>query len=359
MDVQALEPAAGRPMQPVARARPQAGSGTAFSQQPGQAWQAAPTTPVAAVTLAAAAKPPSWRLINGGGGGASVPSRRAARRRRRCPPGAPATRRWSAAPPAPGMRPASSARPADRARWTRSTLQRSGWPGCSNSSTHRWRRTVYLEQQRARHAEGWATEEMSYEAIWQQWLFEEGPLRARMSWALLQIFVISNIAPDIRPHAMSSYLDLLNQHAFGNHRTLLEAVTLHPAMGYYLNLLESEKANPAQGTHPNENYAREVLQLFSIGLVQLQTDGSPQLDDQGRTLPTYDEAVVKGFARTFSGWSYGTLDNRVERSFHDHDDNVEALMGPRRCKPWSMFHDAGSKTLLDGRVPAGQTASRT
>ncbi len=89
----------------------------------------------------------------------------------------------------------------------------------------------YLAAQRTREKENRASEEMSYEAIWQQWLTGTDLLRARASWALLQFFVISNIAPDIRPHAMSSYMDMLNKNAFGNFRQLLEDVTLHPAMG--------------------------------------------------------------------------------------------------------------------------------
>lgn len=214
---------------------------------------------------------------------------------------------------------------------------------------------AYLEQQRGRNEDNRATEEMSYEAVWQQWLWGEGVLRSRMSWALLQIFVISNIAPDIRPHAMSSYMDMLNRNAFGNFRQLLEDVTLHPAMGYYLNMLESEKENAATGSHPNENYAREVLQLFSIGLVKLQADGSPSLDAQSKPVPAYDEAVVKGFAKAFSGWGFGGLDNRQARAFHDHDENNEALW-QQAMQPWAAFHDSGAKTLLDGRVlPAGQT----
>ena len=214
---------------------------------------------------------------------------------------------------------------------------------------------AYLERYRALNNDNRASDELSYEAVWQQWLFEDGVLRARMSWALLQVFVISNVAPDIRPHAMSSYLDMLNRNAFGNYRQLLEEVTLHPAMGYYLNLLESEKENPAKGTHPNENFAREVLQLFSIGLTKLKVDGSAELDAQGRAQPTFDENVVKGFAKAFSGWSYGTLDNRNANAFHDHDDNVEALW-QTPMQAWTSYHDAGPKTLLNGRVlPAGQT----
>ena len=213
----------------------------------------------------------------------------------------------------------------------------------------------YLAAQRTREKENRVTEEMSYEAIWQQWLKGTDLLRARVSWALLQFFVISNIAPDIRPHAMSSYMDMLNKNAFGNFRQLLEDVTLHPAMGYYLNMLESEKEDPKQGTHPNENYPREVLQLFSIGLVKLNMDGTTQTNAQGQPIPTYDEAVVKGFAQAFSGWSYGGLDNTKNNLFHDHDDNEEGLWVVP-MKPWAAFHSTGTKTLLDGRVlPAGQS----
>lgn len=217
----------------------------------------------------------------------------------------------------------------------------------------------YLASQRGRDQQPgqkpYVPEEASYEAIWQQWLTGEDQLRARMSWALLQIFVISNIAPDIRPVAMSSYLDMLNRNAFGNWRTLLQDVALHPAMGYYLNMLESEKEDRQRGTHPNENFAREVLQLFSIGLVQLNADGTPKLDASGKTQPTYDENVVKGFAKAFSGWSYGGLDNNQPDLFHNHDDNDESLWVVP-MKAWASYHATDEKTLLDGkRLPAGQT----
>lgn len=219
----------------------------------------------------------------------------------------------------------------------------------------------YLNSQRGRDQKAGTKprlkEEASYEAMWQQWLGGEDQLRARVSWALLQIFVISNIAPDIRPAAMSSYMDMLNRNAFGNWRTLLQDVALHPAMGYYLNMLESEKENPAKGTHPNENFAREVLQLFSIGLIQLNADGSPKLAG-GATQPTYDEAVVKGFARAFSGWSFGALDNSQDAQFHKHDDNDEALWVVP-MKAWATYHSTDAKALLDGKtLPAGQTPEK-
>lgn len=222
--------------------------------------------------------------------------------------------------------------------------------------------SAYLESQRGRDNKAGETktvsEEMSYEAFWQHWLRGEDQLRARVTWALVQIFVISNIAPDIRPVAMSSYMDVLTRNAFGNYRELLREVTLHPAMGYYLNMLESEKENITKGTHPNENYPREVLQLFSIGLSKLNIDGSQQLDGQGKPIPTYTEDVVKGFAKAFSGWSFGGLDNTKSKTFHGHDDNIEAYWRVPMIA-WPMWHSTGTKQLLDGKVlPAGQTAEK-
>ncbi|WP_374661934.1 DUF1800 family protein [Inhella sp.] len=216
----------------------------------------------------------------------------------------------------------------------------------------------YLQAQRNRDGKTYVPEELSYEAIWQQWLWGEDQLRARMSWALLQFFVISNIAPDLRPHAMSSYLDLLNRNAFGNFRTLLGEVSRHPAMGYYLNMLKSQKENPVEGTHPNENYPREVLQLFSIGLVKLNPDGSTQLDGNGRPIPTYDEPVIRGFARAFTGWGFGGLNTTDPKDFLCPDENNEALW-QRPMEAWPAFHEPGEKLLLDGRrLPAGQTPQK-
>lgn len=210
---------------------------------------------------------------------------------------------------------------------------------------------AYLNQQSPRETDGKPREEMSYEAVWQQWLYSEAQLRARMSFALAQIFVISNVAPDLNARAMSSYFDMLNGNAFGNYRTLLEDVTLHPAMGYYLNMIESEKEDPAKGIHPNENYAREVLQLFSIGLVKLNIDGTPTKDAQGATIPTYDQKVVEGFAKAFSGWSFGGRDTSKSDQFQNGEENWTVPM-----QPWASKHSTSAKTLLDGKtLSPGQT----
>jgi uncharacterized protein (DUF1800 family) len=199
-----------------------------------------------------------------------------------------------------------------------------------------------------------AYEDRAYEAIWQQWLFEPGQLRARMAFALSEIFVVSNVAPDLDTYAMASYMDMLNRSAFGNYRQLLEEVTLHPAMGYYLNMIGSKKEDPARGTHPNENYAREVMQLFSIGLYRLNPDGSRVLDAQGRPVPTYDESVVKALAAAFTGWSFAGNDTSKPSRFDPAKENwLEPLV------PWEMWHDTGGKTLFDGiAIPAGQGARK-
>jgi uncharacterized protein (DUF1800 family) len=206
--------------------------------------------------------------------------------------------------------------------------------------------TSYLDQQKLRNVgeDGKAreTEEMSYEAIWQQWLYGPDQLRARMAFALSQIMVISNVAPDIRPYAMSSYMDMLNKNAFGNYRQLLEDVTLHPAMGYYLNMLNSEKDDAATGARPNENFAREVLQLFSIGLVKLNLDGSPQLDGAGKPIPSFDESVMQGFAKAFTGWTYPNA-----TGWDESDEEVSAAW-TSAMKPFADRHSSGEKKLLDG-----------
>ncbi|HET6263902.1 MAG TPA: DUF1800 domain-containing protein, partial [Usitatibacter sp.] len=197
-----------------------------------------------------------------------------------------------------------------------------------------------------------AHEERAYEAIWQQWLFEPGQLRARMSFALSELFVISNIAPDLDTYAMASYMDVLNRNAFGNYRQLLEEVTLHPAMGYYLNMIGSKKADAERGTHPNENYAREVMQLFSIGLYRLNPDGSRILDGAGKPVPTYDQSVVGAMAAAFTGWSFAGNDTTNPELFDPAKEDWQ-----RPLIPWEMHHDTQAKTLFDGiQLPAGQTA---
>lgn len=212
----------------------------------------------------------------------------------------------------------------------------------------------YLTDAAARDPKGKVYEQSTYEAIWQQWLNDRAQLRARVAFALSEIFVISNIAPNLNPWAMSSYMDMLNRNAFGNWRTLLQEVTLHPAMGYFLDMLGNEKEDPARDRMPNENYAREVLQLFSIGLVQLGIDGTPVLATDGKPVPTYDEATVAGFAKVFTGWGFGGNNNADNATWYKQKENWTVPM-----VPWPLRHSASAKPLLNGTVlPAGQSPER-
>ncbi|KQV85867.1 hypothetical protein ASD15_30025 [Massilia sp. Root351] len=164
-------------------------------------------------------------------------------------------------------------------------------------------------------------------------------LRQRMIFALSQLFVVS---ADKNPYAneMQPWLATLSAHAFGNFDTLLREMTLNPSMGKYLDLANSKA--PA----PNENYAREVMQLFTIGPVMLNQDGSVQADRNGDPIPSYDQARIADISRALSGWTY--------QGASTTGANWEKFTGP--LQPRERLHDKGSKTLLQGLVlPAGQS----
>src|SRR5262249_33982983 len=140
---------------------------------------------------------------------------------------------------------------------------------------------------------------------WQQSVTAPDQLRQRVAFALSQIMVVSeNGTLNNNPVVLSSYYDVLLNNSFGNFRDLLKAVTLSPAMGLYLDMRFNDKGNLAAGTHPNENYAREIQQLFSIGLNRMWPDGTLVLDSNGDIVPTYNQDVIIGFARVFTGWNY-------------------------------------------------------
>ena len=181
-------------------------------------------------------------------------------------------------------------------------------------------------------------------------LHGDDQLRQRVAFALSEIMVVSQLGVlgDLT-YSLGDYYDVLARNAFGNYRDLIEEVTLHPAMGMYLSMLGNEKPDPVNNIRPDENYARELMQLFSIGLVQLNGDGSVVVDGQGQPVPTYDQPVIEGFAHVFTGWTFaGAFDFR---SAFPNDANQVIPM-----QLYPGFHDTGAKTLLDGFVvPAGQT----
>jgi uncharacterized protein (DUF1800 family) len=162
-------------------------------------------------------------------------------------------------------------------------------------------------------------------------LYGNDQLRQRVAFALHQILVVSASSEVNRPSWMTPYLQALDRNAFGNYRTLLNEITLTGAMGEFLDMRLSTR------TSPNENFAREVLQLFSVGTDKLNLDGTRQLDAQGNTIPTYTQADVNEFTRVFTGWNFAT-------PFVAATTNYRDPMVPRG----GQNHDAGAKTLLNG-----------
>ncbi|HEY0323401.1 MAG TPA: DUF1800 domain-containing protein [Pyrinomonadaceae bacterium] len=173
-------------------------------------------------------------------------------------------------------------------------------------------------------------------------------LRQRVAFALGQIFVTSGLDVNLA-YAMRDYQQLLMNDALTNYRQILYDVTLSPMMGHYLNMANNNK--PAGANTPNENYAREVLQLFSIGLYQLNQDGTLKLDAAGQPIPTYDQDTVEGFAYTFTGWTYQVIPGATVRN-----NNPPYYVGQMYVVPQN--HATTAKELLDGfQIPATREPS--
>jgi uncharacterized protein (DUF1800 family) len=182
-------------------------------------------------------------------------------------------------------------------------------------------------------------------------------LRQRVAFALSQIVVAADIGNQDGtgdPTSMvAQYHDILTRNAFGNYRTLLREISLSPIMGTYLTLVNSKRANPTTGDQPDENYIRELWQLFSIGTYRLNLDGSVQLDGSGRPLETYTIAEIQEGARALTGWNYAPRTGQPNLG-DNNPLNPAAPMIPNTAN-----HDPGSKTLLNGQViPAGQTVQQ-
>ncbi len=180
-------------------------------------------------------------------------------------------------------------------------------------------------------------------SVWRKLIASPDVLRQRVTLALSEIFVISLI-PVVLPYrgfASGAFLDGLEANAFGNYRDLLVFVSKSPAMGAYLSFLNNEKGNPTTGSQPDENYAREVMQLFSIGLLKLNLDGTPALEG-GVSQPTYVQADVTQLARVFTGW-------RVTRG--TANGPADLVINPMNSNP--ATHETGSSTFLGVTVPSG------
>ncbi len=175
-------------------------------------------------------------------------------------------------------------------------------------------------------------------------------LRQRLAWALHKIWVVSAVEVT-NTSAILTYHNLLSSGAFGNYRDLMRTITLNPAMGRYLNMLNN-RAESVTGLPANENYARELLQLFTLGTARLSANGTPLTDGTGAPIPTYTEADVKALSRLLTGWTFGDGDpNTVPTRAGTENWRVpmEAV---------ARFHDVTAKTFLGRDFPANQTAQQ-
>ncbi len=181
-------------------------------------------------------------------------------------------------------------------------------------------------------------------SLWRKLIASPDALRQRMTLALSEIFVVSLLGLPVswRGFLAAGYVDTLEANAFGTYRQLLQDVTLSPAMGVYLNTRGNQKANPATGRVPDENYAREVMQLFSIGLLELETDGTLK---GGRAQETYNAQTIAALAQVFTGWDLDGV-NRTEAGY----TRRPMVNLPAR-------HETGAKTFLGVTVAAGTAAA--
>lgn len=190
------------------------------------------------------------------------------------------------------------------------------------------------------------------ESFWTQAVRGPDQLRQRMVLALSELFVVStvNSSVETQAEAHAAYLDMLSRNAFGNFRTLLEDVSTHPTMGHYLSHFKNDREDAVTGRIPDENYAREVMQLFSIGLWQLNPDGSRKTDGAGKPLPTYSQSDVMGLARVFTGWSWSGS-SRSESEWQGWAGNADTWN--RRMTNYPAHHSTREKRFLGAVIPAG------
>ncbi len=174
-------------------------------------------------------------------------------------------------------------------------------------------------------------------------------LRQRVAFALSQIFVISALEVN-QAYAMREYQQMLLVDAFGNFRDLMQDVTLSPAMGLYLNMVNNAKGNVSRNTHPNENYGRELMQLFTVGPNLLNQDGTAQIDSYGQPIPTYTQTQVEGYAAAFTGWTYPPMAGATSKF-----GNPQYFIG--QMVPFDTQHDMTAKTLLNNVQSAANQTS--
>jgi uncharacterized protein (DUF1800 family) len=189
-------------------------------------------------------------------------------------------------------------------------------------------------------------------AFFQNTLHGEDQLRQRVAFALSQIWVVSATSGVSSAYAYPPYWRIFRDYAFGNYKDLIRAVTLNPAMGRYLDMADNLKGNAAKGTSANENYARELMQLFTLGLSQLNPDGSVVVDQNNNPVPTYSQAVVTNMAKVVTGWTYPPTPGITSKS-------LNPLYYYGAMVAAEVNHDTSAKVIFNNiTIPAGQTAEQ-
>jgi len=189
-------------------------------------------------------------------------------------------------------------------------------------------------------------------AFFQNAVTGQDQLRQRVAFALSEIWVVSADSGVPNAYAYPPYWRIFRDNAFANYRDIAKAVTLNPAMGRYLDMANNNKGNSAKGTAANENYARELMQLFTLGLTQLNSDGSPVLDQNHNPVPTYDQSAVTNMAKAFTGWTYPTAPGATAKA-----NNPSYYIG--QMYPVDAEHDTTEKTIFGNIIiPAGQTTAQ-
>lgn len=195
------------------------------------------------------------------------------------------------------------------------------------------------------------------DAFYREAVKGDAQLRQRVTYALSQIMVVSMVNDSVgdKPRSAAGYLDTLSANAFGSYRQLIEAVALHPAMGMYLSHIRNQKESVSAGRVPDENFAREVMQLFSIGLYQLEADGTRRADGSGSPIATYTHDDIEGLAKVFTGWSWAGPDTSTNRFWAangvaDVDRHWKPMQG------YALYHSNSEKRFLGTVVAAQGTA---
>lgn len=185
-------------------------------------------------------------------------------------------------------------------------------------------------------------------------------LRHRLAYALSQIMVISfNSDLTNSGDGVADYYDIFLRHAFGNYRDILFDVTMHPTMGYYLSHLNNPRANPDENVHPDENYAREIMQLFSIGLYELNNDGTRKKDNDDNDIPTYDQTDIKELAKVFTGLGVSDVMENMYVDTATFGVGIYLGITTLPMRMYEAYHEPGEKIILgDHVIPAGQSGMK-